>query len=863
MLAPYHQDLAAPPKAASTEGEAADGEVHSGSVPTKLGELRLFRTFLLLTAGFVILSLLILGSHLNDFPALHVLLDASNFALPLLAALLLYEIGRHSGDELLPALAMSFGTCSLLHLLHLASGLEWWGSLEWIAQSAAVLRPKMWTPSAYFLPLALMIVLARVRSPRESMRGLGIILGTLAVALVATFWNLAPYAEPTLYGMHRPLLLAVPVFWALVAVQASWLRPHHPIWQAVPLMAVLMIVGEAVMLRSSAPNDSAAMIGHTGSVTAFLLLLLAAIRLAAIDTRRRIEVQNELRALTQTLERRVAMRTSELQANLADLKAYERALQRQARYATLQAEVLLGFARREELRDILVHIASSVARELDVDVAQIWTLEPGSQELELRAHVGTDDITTDRLLPLRKAGIATIARRGEPLFTNEAIGDERIEEQEWLARHGFTAFAGYPLELEGDVKGIITVFARRRLEESELAALEFAASAIALGIAHKQYERELPDLYDHAPCGYHSLDENGLIVAMNATELSWIGYTREEIVGRKRFPEILTPDSRRTFARTFPRLKKTGVARDVEFELVRKDGTTFPILLNATAVVDRHGRFLASRAMTFDITERKRTEERTAKLNHTLARRSRELEEANRELESFSYTVSHDLRAPLRRIRGFAELLREDAKGKLPEAMQKYVQVITESSVEMGKLIDDFLQFSRTGRAEMREGRVDLGELVREVIGDYELPARKRGVTWHVQPLPEVIGDRGLLKQVIANLIDNALKYSRDRSEPRIEIGTAGSDSGQVVVFVRDNGVGFRMEEATRLFGVFQRLPNAHDYEGNGVGLATVQRILHRHGGRIWAESAENEGATFYFTLRPAGGAEAGAGRRQ
>jgi len=848
MLAQNRQELAVPSQTASMERETFAAEAHAHTA----GELRLSRAFVLLTGIFVAISVLILGSNLDSFPSLHSLLDASSFAMPLLGAVVLYDIGRHSRDELLPALAMSMAFCSSLYFLHLASGLEWWGSLEWIARSAAVLRPKMWAPSAYFLPLALMVVLARQKLPTDSMRGLGITLALLAVALLTVFWKLPPYAEPTLIGMHRPLLLGVPVLWALVAAQASWVRPLHAIWQAVPFMAILMIVAEAVMLRSAQPHDSAAMIAHTGIVAAFSMHLVAVLRLAALETRKSVQAQDDLRALTRTLERRVAMRTSELQANIAELKAYERALQRQTHHATLQAEVLIGFTRREELADILAQIAATVARELDVEVTQVWKLEPGSQELELLAHVGTADVTSGQLLPLRQSGLGTVARRAEPLFSNQAVGDDRIDDQEWMAKHGFRAFAAYPLEIEEGVEGVISVYTRRRLEESELATLGFAATAIALGIAHKRYQSELPDLYDNAPCGYHSLDENGLILAMNATELSWIGYTREEIVGRKRFPEILTPDSRKIFAKSFPRLKKTGKAKAVEFELVRKDGSVFPVLLNASSILDRRGRFLASRAMLFDITERKRMEARTANLNRTLSRRSLELEEANRELESFSYTVSHDLRAPLRRIRGFAELLAEDTKGKLPEDTQRYVKVITDSSLEMGHLIDDILAFSRMGRQEMREAPVSLGELVGEVIADYEMQARKQGATLHVQPLPQVMGDRGLLKQVLANLVDNALKYSRARSDARIEIGTAGSDSGQVVVFVRDNGVGFRMDHASKLFGVFQRLDNSSDYEGNGVGLATVQRIIHRHGGRIWAEAAEDEGATFYFTLRSA-----------
>jgi len=253
--------------------------------------------------------------------------------------------------------------------------------------------------------------------------------------------------------------------------------------------------------------------------------------------------------------------------------------------------------------------------------------------------------------------------------------------------------------------------------------------------------------------------------------------------------------------------------------------------------------------------ERKRTEIEIRTLNDTLecrvAERTVQLEEANKELESFSYTVSHDLRAPLRHVQGFVGMLQRASDGQLSDEAQRYLKTIAEASLEMGCLIDDLLAFSRMGRAQVRASRVDLHELVQDTLRGLEMETTGRKVVWQTAPMAPVVGDPSLLKQVLANLVGNAVKYSRMRDPAVIEIGCAGEEGGRVILFVRDNGAGFDMQYAHKLFGVFQRLHRAEEFEGTGIGLATVRRIVARHGGRVWAEGAVNEGATFYFTLKP------------
>jgi PAS domain S-box-containing protein len=345
------------------------------------------------------------------------------------------------------------------------------------------------------------------------------------------------------------------------------------------------------------------------------------------------------------------------------------------------------------------------------------------------------------------------------------------------------------------------------------------------------------EVLEAAPDAIVIVDESGRIALINSETERLFAYERNQLLGERM--EILVPSRfhaghphhrKRYFAER--QTRPMGIGLDLWGR--RSDGTEFPVEISLSPLtVD--GSPLAMAAVR-DVSGRKRIEEA--------------LKIANEELESFTYSVSHDLRAPIRQIDGFARILNEHLDATLDDKGRHYLQRIQDGALHMGRLVDDLLHLARVGRQSPQLRQVALGTVVASVIADNFPEVPERQIEWRVAPLPEVRCDPGLMKVVFSNLLSNAVKYTRDRPHAIIEIGETERD-GQTAVFVRDNGVGFDMTYADKLFGVFQRLHRVEDFEGTGVGLATVQRIVHKHGGRIWAEAQPDEGATFTFTLGP------------
>jgi PAS domain S-box-containing protein len=482
------------------------------------------------------------------------------------------------------------------------------------------------------------------------------------------------------------------------------------------------------------------------------------------------------------------------------------------------------------------------------------------------------------------------------LITSDRLGGQ-------LARRLLPAAVGVPailgwLGLAGEAAGLydrsvgVALFTVASAAVLTLVVLLTTAALDRADAERRQAEAALreaaanvQDLYDHAPCGYHSLDRNGTIIAINATELRWLGCTRDEVVGRLRFTDLLTDEGRRTFQENFPRFLERGQVHDLAFDLVRKDGTTLPVTLSATAIRDEAGQYIASRSTVVDATERRRVERAIRRLNDELERRVRErtaeLAEANRDLaqknqenELFVYSVSHDLRSPLVNLQGFSKELaltcqelrtilanhdlppavRERGLALVDEGMAESIRYIQTAVSRLGSIIDALLRLSRAGRVEYRWQPVDVRAAVARVVEGLHATAAERGATIVVKDLPSAWGDPTAVEQVFANLIGNALAYLDPARPGVIEVGcTAAAEHvpGAVPLttyYVKDNGLGIPASCLPKVFQAFQRF-HPESVRGEGMGLAIVRRIVERHRGRIWVESAAGEGTTFFVAL--------------
>jgi PAS domain S-box-containing protein len=521
------------------------------------------------------------------------------------------------------------------------------------------------------------------------------------------------------------------------------------------------------------------------------------------------------------------------------------------------------------LRNSLMYF-TVLQRELSAEAGAEWPGELGAlanallHSLQNPANSGANG--TEALLKrlaarpapaALRAGVATLAAHARVVLSRSVRLDETLR--------GLTTAP--PAAEVRAMEEVYSHYYRRAQERADRYwTLLYAVSLLLLGYlgyvmyrlnaTARELRRSAADLgYQKRALDEHAVvstcDPEGRITYANDQFCRLSGYAREELIGRKHnvvnsgtHPEALFAELWRTITR--------GEVWQGEFCNRRKDGGLYWIASTVTSFLDEAGRPYQYIEAATDITERKRTEEESRKLNAELEQRvcerTSQLEEANRELEAFSYSVSHDLRAPLRAIDGFAQALTEDYAGQLDAPGKGYLARVRAGAQRMGTLIDDMLTLSRVTRAELSFKDVDLSALVREIGARQAAAEPGRAVHFEVAEGLVARADAGLLRIALENLLENAWKYTSAHATARIEFGVERR-AGETVYFVRDDGVGFDMRYAEKLFQPFQRLHQAEEFPGTGIGLATVARIVHRHGGRVWAEGAVDRGATFYFTI--------------
>ncbi len=449
-------------------------------------------------------------------------------------------------------------------------------------------------------------------------------------------------------------------------------------------------------------------------------------------------------------------------------------------------------------------------------------------------------------------------------------------ERDRLAGVGAETWLIVPIKVAEQTWGLLLVFLRRRslFMDDDLNLLELLAqqSAIVLEnygliqelrsyseqLEHKveartaqlhESEKRYRQIVETAQEGIWVTDAEGKTTFVNPEMGQMLGYSVEELEERPLFSFLEEADQSLAYA------DLTARVQHHEFRFRRKNGETLWGLISATPLLNDGGEFIGALTMVTNITIRKQAEEEVRTLNTDLEQRvidrTAQLAAANRELEAFSYSVSHDLRAPLRSIDGFSRILLEDYAEGLSSDAQRYLRIVREDAQQMGRLIDDLLTFSRLNRQDLAKQTVNPAALVEQVLADLRYEQKDRDVEVVMGTLPPCKADPALLKQVYVNLLSNALKFTRKREHTVVEVGCLDQNS-EAVYYVKDNGVGFDMRYSNKLFGVFQRLHSFEEYEGTGVGLAIIQRVINRHGGRVWAEAEVDHGAAFYFTLNGA-----------
>jgi PAS domain S-box-containing protein len=463
-----------------------------------------------------------------------------------------------------------------------------------------------------------------------------------------------------------------------------------------------------------------------------------------------------------------------------------------------------------------------------------------------------------RYLVVNPAFERITGKKGEAVLGKTILEVFPALEPEWIETFGRVALTGEParfemataeLDITFDVAAFRPAPHQYACTFSDITARKRAEAAL------RAREQEFRSLAEAMPQIVWVTRPDGGNIYFNRQWVDYTGLTLEESYGNG-WNKPFHPEDKQRAWDAWQRATQHHTTYSLECRLRRADGTYRWWLMRGVPYCNDQDEILKWFGTCTDIDDMRRAADEIRQLNQELEHRVRErtaqLEAATKELESFSYSVSHDLRSPLRHVQGFVGMLERELGDNLSERGRHLLKTVASSSHDMAVLIDDLLAFSRMSRQEMEETNVPLNGLVQEVQGRLDLEKAGRKIVWHIAALPTVRGDPAMLRQIFVNLLDNAVKYTRPRETAEIEVGSAGMEDGRAILFVRDNGVGFDPQFAHKLFGIFQRLHHSNEFEGTGIGLANVQRIVVRHGGRTWAASQPNQGAAFFFTLKPA-----------
>jgi PAS domain S-box-containing protein len=521
---------------------------------------------------------------------------------------------------------------------------------------------------------------------------------------------------------------------------------------------------------------------------------------------------------------------------------------------------------------------------LDCQVFFNYLLDENVGRLRLNACAGIpeEDARAIEWLDYGVAVCGCVARDRVRIIADDIFHTPDVR-TELVKSFGIQAYCCHPLMAQDRLIGTLSfgTKTRPRFTPEEVELMRMVTDQVAVAMQRKQAEIDLQkakddlerrieertkelkaaSLYTRRLIETHldplvTISANGKITDVNAAAELVTGLSRRELLGSDFFDYATEPEKARA---GYEKVFQEGSVRDYPLAIRHRSGRITEVLYNASTYTNEEGNIQGVFAAARDMTELRQAQNELRKSYENLERRVEErtvdlkksteqLIAANKELESFSYSVSHDLRAPLRAIDGYARMILKKEWGKFDEDTARKFNAIRSNAHMMGQLIDDLLSFSRLSKKQMSTSKLDMESIIMDVWKELQIINTRQNVTLTIHNIPPGYGDRTLIKQVYFNLLSNAVKFTKHMDTAHIEAGSSLENDGNIY-YIKDNGVGFDMAYYDKLFGIFQRLHSADDFEGTGVGLATVQRIVHRHGGRVWAEGKVNEGATFYFTL--------------